>query len=392
MTQIGGPSTRCVHAASGIDPGTNAILPPLVENAAFAFPDLESWRKVALREAAGDTYSRNSNPTERQLEAKVAALEGADTGLSFSTGMSAIHTTLFALLDPGMRAVSIRDAYGATYLHFTQILPRFGIECQVCETLDEAQILEEIAKGCDILYLETPTNPLLRVVNLAKLSAAAHDVGATVIVDNTFATPINQHPIQLGADLVIHSATKYLGGHNDLTGGLVVGSIDLIERIYRYRELTGPGLGPHRAHLLLRSIKTLGLRVQRQNENAMAMARFLEAHPKVGRVFYPGLESHPAHEVAKSQMGGFGGVLSFEVPGGLEAIARFLPRLQYAYMAPNLGQVDTVVGPPALTSHVELTPEERQKSGVPEGLVRYAVGIEDIEDLQADMDAALEIL
>jgi cystathionine gamma-synthase len=213
-----------------------------------------------------------------------------------------------------------------------------------------------------------------------------------VIVDNTFATPINQHPIELGADLVIHSATKYLGGHNDLTGGVVVGSFELIEKIYRYRELTGPGLGPHRAHLLLRSIKTLGLRVQRQNENALAMARYLDSHPKVGKVYYPGLEDHPNHAVAKSQMEGFGGVLSFEVPGGLEAIARFLPKLQYAYLAPNLGQVETVVGPPALTSHVELTPEERVASGVPEGLVRYAVGIEDIEDLQSDMEDALKFI
>lgn len=383
------PSTRSVHTASQIDPATYSILPPIVENAAFAFKDLETWRAVALHEIPGDTYSRNSNPTERQLEAKVAALEGTQTGLSFSTGMSAIHTSLFALLDPGQRAVSIRDAYGATYLHFTQILPRFGIECQVCETMDESQILNEITKGCDVLYLETPTNPLLRVVDLKKLSEAAHAVGATVIVDNTFATPINQHPIELGADLVIHSATKYLGGHNDLTGGIVVGPVDLIEKIFKYRELTGPSLGPHRAHLLLRSIRTLGLRVQRQNENALAMAHYLDAHPKIGKVYYPGLEDHPNHAIAKSQMEGFGGVLSFEVPGGLEAIACFLPKLQYAYMAPNLGQVETVVGPPALTSHVELTPEERAASGVPEGLVRYAVGIEDIEDLQADMEAAL---
>jgi cystathionine gamma-synthase len=387
-----GPSTRSVHTKTQIDPSAYSSLPPIVENAAFAFTDLETWRAVALRETPGDTYSRNSNPTERQFETIVADLEGAQAGLSFSTGMSAIHTTLFALLDPGQRAVSIRDAYGATYLHFTQILPRFGIKCEVCETTDEAQILNEINKGCDVLYLETPTNPLLRVVDLKKLSEAAHTVGAKVIVDNTFATPINQHPIELGADLVIHSATKYLSGHNDLTGGVVVGSADLIEKIYKYRELTGPGLGPRRAHLLLRSIKTLGLRVQRQNENALAMARYLDVHPKIGKVHYPGLEEHPNHIVAKSQMEGFGGVLSFEVPGGLDAIARFLPHLQYAYMAPNLGQVETVVGPPALTSHVELTPEERVASGVPEGLVRYAVGIEDIEDLQADMEAALKLI
>jgi cystathionine gamma-synthase len=387
-----GPSTRCVHDAASLDPATGSILPPIVENAAFAFPDLETWREVALHQRPGDTYGRNSNPTERQFEAKVAALEGAEAGLSFATGMAAIHTTLMALLSPGDRAVSIRDAYGATYLHFTQILPRFGIQTEVCDTMDEEALLAAIAAGCDLVYMETPTNPLLRVVDLAKLAAAAKGAGATVVVDNTFATPINQHPIELGADLVIHSATKYLGGHNDLLGGVVVGPGPLVEQIYRYRELTGPGMDPRRAHALLRSLKTLALRVERQNANALAMARFLEAHPKVGAVHYPGLESHPRHDVARAQMSGFGGVLSFEVPGGLEAIGRFLPLLKYAYLAPNLGQVETVVGPPALTSHVELSEEERQASGVPEGLVRYAVGIEDIEDLRQDMQTALELI
>jgi cystathionine gamma-synthase len=390
MPRHAGPSTRCVHDASELDPATGSILPPIVENAAFAFPDLESWRAVALHERAGDTYGRNSNPTERQFAAKVASLEGAETGLSFATGMAAIHTTLMALLSPGDRAVSIRDAYGATYLHFTQILPRFGIKSVVCDTLDEAALLDAIGAGCTLVYMETPTNPLLRVVDLAKLAAAAKGAGAVVVVDNTFATPINQRPIDLGADLVIHSATKYLGGHNDLLAGVVVGSVTLIDAIYRYRELTGPAMDPRRAHALLRSLKTLALRVERQNHNALAMARFLESHPKVGAVHYPGLESHPQHEVASAQMSGFGGVLSFEVPGGLDAIGRLLPALKYAYMAPNLGQVETIVGPPALTSHVELSVEERRASGVPEGLVRYAVGIEDFEDLKADMAAALE--
>lgn len=386
-----GPSTRSVHANTKQDSEFNSI-PPLVENAAFAFKDLDTWRAVATHQIPGDNYSRNSNPTERHFEEKMAVLEGAQAGISFATGMSAIHTSLFTFLSPGSRAVTIRDAYGATYLHFTKILPRFGIECKVCDTHNESEILASIAEGCDLLYLETPTNPLLRIVDLKKLAAAAHAAGGIVVVDNTFATPINQNPIELGADIVIHSATKYLGGHNDLMGGVAVGSKALIEQIYAYRELTGPGLGAQRAQLLLRSLKTLALRVQRQNENAMQMARYLEGHSKIGRVYYPGLESHPNHEIARGQMKAFGGVLSFEVPGGLEAIARFLPCLKYAYMAPNLGQVETVVGPPALTSHVELTVEERKASGVPEGLVRYAVGIEDIDDLRADMEEALKQL
>jgi cystathionine gamma-synthase len=366
---------------------------PITENVAFAYEDLESWRDVALGRKSGDIYSRNSNPTVRAFNEKMSALEGAEAATHFSTGMAAISTTLFALLSPGQRVVTIKDAYGATYLHFREILPRFGINCELYDTDDEEAILAEIRKGCDILYLESPTNPLLRVVDLEKLFAAAHRVGATTITDNTFATPINQHPIELGADLVIHSATKFIGGHNDLTAGVVCGTAELVKRIYHRRELVGPSLDAHRASLLLRSLKTLALRVERQNENALAMAQFLEKHPRILRVNYPGLQSHPKCDVAKKQMpGGCGGVLSFEVAGGLEAVARVLPRLRYAYMAANLGQVDTVVGPPSVTSHVECTEEERRAAGIPEGLIRYSAGIEDIEDLTADMKQALSIL
>jgi cystathionine gamma-synthase len=393
MTLKEGFSTRCVHTGRSIDPSTHTMNVPIMENAAFAYESLESWQEAALGKKFGDIYSRNSNPTVRAFNKKMAALEGAEEATDFSTGMAAINTALFALLSPGQRAVTIKDAYGATYLHFKEILPRFGIPCDLCETNDEKAILAAIAKGCDILYLETPTNPLLKVVDLKKLFTAAHKVGAITMIDNTFATPINQHPIALGADIVIHSATKFIGGHNDLLAGVVCGKSELVKKIYRYRELTGPSLDPHRAALLLRSLKTLALRIERQNKNALMMARFLEKHPKVLNVNYPGLESHPMHKVAKKQMpGGYGGVLSFEIVGGLKAVARVLPRLKYAYMAANLGQVDTVVGPPSVTSHVECTEEERRAAGIPEGLIRYSVGIEDIEDLATDMDKALSLL
>ena len=392
MLHSEGPSTRSVHLARRVDPTTRAIVPPTIENVAFAYNDLATWREVALHQSPGDIYSRNSNPTARQFEERVAALERAEIATSFSTGMAAISTTLFALLSPTQRAVSVKDAYGATFLHFTQILPRFGVICDVCATEDHEEIEASIAQGCDVLYLESPTNPMLKVMDLARLFEAAHEVGAITIIDNTFATPINQNPIALGADLVIHSATKFLGGHGDVLGGVVCGRRDLVEKVYRHRELTGPSLQAHSASLLLRSLKTLGLRVQRQNENALGIARFLEQHPKVERVYYPGLESNPGHEIAKRQMYGFGGVLSFAVKGGLEAIARFLPRLRYAYMAANLGQVETVVGPPAVTSHVECTEEERAAAGIPEGLVRYAAGIEDLDDLKADLEQALAVL
>jgi cystathionine gamma-synthase len=297
-----------------------------------------------------------------------------------------------ALLGPGQRAVSIKDSYGATYLHFTQLLPRFGVHCDVLATEDIAAFEEAIGQGCDLVYLESPTNPTLKVIDLERICRAAAQVGAVSVVDNTFATPINQNPLKLGADLVIHSATKFICGHNDALGGVVCGRRALVHRIYRYRELTGSMLDPFSAYLLLRSLKTLALRVRQQNENALAIARFLEQQPQVSQVYYPGLPGHPGHEVAARQMHGFGGVLSFDLKGGLAAIREFLPRLRYAYMAANLGQVATVVGPPAATSHVECTEEERAAAGIPEGLVRYAVGIEDMDDLKSDLEQALAAL
>lgn len=384
-----GPSTRSVHLTEEVDPTTRAIVPPIVANAAFAYPDVTTWREVALGTSPGHIYSRNDNPTTDRFEAKVAALEGAEAATSFTTGMAAISSTLLALLSSGDRAVTVKDAYGGSYLCFTDILPRFGIDTAICETDDTAALEAAIAQGCDLLYLESPTNPTLKVTDIQRLAAAAHEQGAVVVVDNTFATPINQLPLALGADLVIHSATKFLNGHGDVLGGIACGGTELVDRVYAYREIAGTGLDAHAASLLLRSLKTLGLRVARQNANAMAVADWLEDHPQVAAVHYPGLPSHPRHELAATQMSGFGGMLSFELEGGLDAVERVLPRLRYAYLAANLGQVETIVGPPATTSHVELTEAERAEAGIPEGLVRYAAGIEDAEDLLADLELAL---
>ena len=243
-----------------------------------------------------------------------------------------------------------------------------------------------------MLYLESPTNPTLKVLDLERLATAGHAVGAVVVVDNTFATPINQRPLELGADLVVHSATKFLGGHADALGGIVCGSRELIDRIYHYREINGATIDPFAAYLLLRSVKTLQLRVERQNASAMAIARHLEEHPAVEAVFYPGLESHPHHEIAARQMKGYGGVLSFSIRGGFDSVRAVLPRLELAHMAANLGAVETIVGPPATTSHVEMTADERASMGIPESLVRYSTGIEDVEDLIADLDQALEVV
>jgi cystathionine gamma-synthase len=304
--------------------------------------------------------------------------------------MAAISNTLHALLAPGRRVVSVKDTYGGTSKVFTDFLPAFGIEVDLCDTTDFDEIEASIARGCDLLYLESPTNPTLKVVDLERLARAGHENGATVVVDNTFATPINQNPLALGADLVVHSATKFLGGHADALGGVVVGSRQLIERIFHYREINGATLHPMAAYLLIRGMKTLELRVERQGQSAQKIAEYLVSHSKVEAVNYPGLSSHPQYAIARRQMRGFGGMLSFSLGEDLDIVRKFLPRLQLAHAAANLGSVETIVGPPATTSHVEVPADERARLGIPEGLIRYSTGIENVDDLLADLDAALE--
>ena len=365
---------------------------PVVHSVSFAYKDIDTWQKVALGQESGHIYSRNTNPTVRAFEDKVKTLEGAQAATSFASGMAAISNTLATFVQPGDRIVSIKDSYGGTNVIFNEFLPPLGIDVALCETGDYVQLEAEIAKGCRLLYLETPTNPTIKITDIERLAAKAHAVGALVVVDNTFATPINQLPLELGADIVLHSASKYLGGHADALGGVICGSHELVEKVYHYREINGATLAPMDAYSLLRGMKTLKLRVERHNSNAMAIAHYLQSHPMVEQVNYPGLASHPGHDIAKQQMSGFGGMLSFSVKGGLEAIKLFLPKLQFAHMAANLGCVETVVGPPVTTSHVECSAEERAAAGIPEGLVRYSAGIEDIEDLIADLEQALGVL
>ena len=365
---------------------------PVVHSVSFAYKDIDTWQKVALGQEPGHIYSRNTNPTVRAFEDKVKTLEGAQAATSFASGMAAISNTLATFVQPGDRIVSIKDSYGGTNVIFNEFLPPLGIDVALCETGDYVQLEAEIVKGCRLLYLETPTNPTIKITDIKRLAAKASAVGALVVVDNTFATPINQLPLELGADIVLHSASKYLGGHADALGGVICGSHELVEKVYHYREINGATLAPMDAYSLLRGMKTLKLRVERHNSNAMAIAHYLQSHPMVEQVNYPGLASHPGHDIAKQQMSGFGGMLSFSVKGGLEAIKLFLPKLQFAHMAANLGCVETVVGPPVTTSHVECSAEERAAAGIPEGLVRYSAGIEDIEDLIADLEQALGVL
>jgi len=370
--------------------GTTQV--PVVHSVSFGYDDFDEWYAVAIGERPGHIYSRNTNPTVDAFEEKVRLLEGGQAVTSAATGMAAISNTLYALLRPGKRVVSVKDTYGGTSKIFTEFLPQYDVDVELCDTTDADAIEAAIERGCDLLYLETPTNPTLKLIDLERLTAAGHAAGAVVVVDNTFATPINQNPLALGADLVVHSATKFLGGHADALGGVVVGSEDLIERIYHYREINGATLHPEAAYLLLRGMKTLHLRVERQQANAQRIAEFLEQQDPVTVVNYPGLPSHPQHEIARKQMRGFGGMLSFGLDGGLETVARFFPKLRLSHAAANLGAVETIVAPPATASHVECTPEERAALGIPEGLLRYSAGIEDVDDLIEDLRQALATL
>ncbi len=403
-----GDGTRCVWAGEASLGPDGATVPPVYHGVTYGYDDMAEWKAVALGERPGHIYSRNTNPTVELFERKVRELEGAEAATAFATGMAAISDTLSALLAPGDRVVSITDTYGGANRIFTEFLPRLGIEVTLVPTHDAEALAAEIDRGCSLVYLETPTNPTLKVVDIARMAGSARAVGATVVVDSTFATPINQRPLELGADLVLHSATKFIGGHSDAMGGVVAGSEALVGTIFRYREINGASLDPMSAFLLTRGLKTLELRVERQNANALEVARFLSHHPAVEAVYYPGLESHPGHEVARRQMRGFGGVLSFalavEVVEAAEAVgigasgeaakaealvARFLGGLDLAHRAASLGSVATLVGPPSTTSHVELTREARARAGIPEALIRYSVGIENSSDLVADLERAL---
>jgi cystathionine gamma-synthase len=387
-----GLSTRAVWGGEEAAPPHGVTVPPVFLGVTFGYDDLDAWQAAGTGAGPGHIYSRNTNPTVEAFEAKMRALEGSEAATSFATGMAGISNTLWTLLAPGRRVVSIRDTYGGTNRIFIDHLPRFGVDVELCDTSDHEAIERAVAAGCDVLYMETPTNPTLKVLDIARLAAAARAVGATTVVDNTFATPVNQRPLDLGADLVVYSATKYLGGHSDAMGGVVCGDEDRIRRIFQYREINGASLDAMSAYLLTRGLKTLEVRVLRQNENALRMARFLAGHPQVEAVYYPGLESHPHHDVAKRQMTGFGGVLSFSLGGGLERVRALLGALRLAHRAASLGSVGTLIGPPSVTSHVELTPAERAEAGIPESLVRYAVGIENAQDLIADLRQALDQL
>lgn len=393
-------ATQAVHAGEERRKPYGALTTPIVQTSTYTFEKtadiLAFMEDKAARKAARDAgedlslrgeYGRYSNPTLLAAEGKLATLEGGDRAVLFSSGMSAITMTMLALLSGGDHAIVVRDCYRRTREFANTYLPKWGIETTLVPIGDLDAMADAVRSNTRLIFTETPTNPYLRITDLAKVAEVARPNGIITAVDSTFGTPVNIHPLELGIDLVIHSATKYLAGHNDLLAGVVIGSHRLLNPIEEMRGLLG-GIGsPHDAYLLIRGLKTLVLRVRQQNESAMRVAQFLEDHPAIERVYYPGLSSHPDYEVAQRQMTGFGGVVSFELAGDKETTSRFIDRVQLPYIGPTLGGVEGIIQQQAL--FISLDPKERAASGVKDTLVRYALGIEDADDIIADLDQAL---
>lgn len=385
------PETKSVWAGETDSFPYNTTQPSTVNSVAFSYDNVEEWMAVAKGDKKGYIYGRNTNPTVEILEKKVAILEGAESSTAFSSGMAAISNTLFANLKPGDRVVVGKDSYGGTSKIFMEFLPKFDIDVVFCDTTDIKKFKKEIEKKCDLLYLETPTNPTLKIQDIQALTEYTKTSKSLVVVDNTLATPINQNPLSLGADVVLHSATKFLCGHSDAIGGIACGNKDIIDKIFHFREINGACLDPNPAYMILRGMKTLSLRMEKHNNNAMELSRWLSKHNNVKNVFYPGMPHHDGHEIAKNQMNGYGGVLSFSVADE-NLISNFISNLKFAHAAAHLGSLDTIVGPPKTTSHVENTSQERIELGIPENLIRCSVGIEHIDDIKNDFDRALRAL
>ena len=369
----------------------DAVTVPIVCTATYSFSDTQEIRDHFEGRVEREEYGRYGNPTVRAAERKLAALEGAEDAVLFDSGMSAITSTLWAMLKPGDHIVLTSDCYRRTRQFVKTVLARYGVESSFVDPSDYQAIERAIVGGkTRLLVTESPTNPYLHVVDVARLSTIAKKHRRLkLVVDSTLATPVNQRPLEQGADLVVHSCTKYIAGHNDVLAGGVCGAQSLIEALREFRGMVGGILDPHAAYLLLRGAKTLALRVERQNESALSIARFLERHPGVERVYYPGLESHPNHAIAQNQMCGFGGMVSFLVNGDVDTCSRFIDACRVPSVGPSMGGVESLIEQTALMSFYELSTEERLAVGIQNNLVRLSVGIEHPDDLIEDLDQAL---
>ncbi|WP_127792379.1 cystathionine gamma-synthase [Agromyces sp. LHK192] len=374
--------TRAIHAGQAFDPTTGAVIPPIYQTSTYVQDGIGGLRN-------GYEYSRGGNPTRTALEQQLAALEGGVRGLSFASGLAAEDALLRTVLAPGGHVVVGDDVYGGTHRLIRRVLGAWGVGHSTVDTSDLDAVRAAITPETKVLWVETPSNPLMKISDIAALAALGREAGAVTVVDNTFASPALQQPIALGADVVVHSTTKYLGGHSDVVGGGLVfapGQEELAERVGFTQFAAGAVSAPFDAFLTTRGIKTLGVRMQRHSENASAIAERLDAHAAVARVFYPGLESHPGHELAARQMSGFGGMLSIELAGGGEAARRFAESTELFQLAESLGGVESLVNHPWSMTHASVRGTEAE---VPESIVRLSVGIEDVDDLLADIDGAL---
>ncbi|MCF6321578.1 MAG: methionine gamma-lyase [Rhizobiaceae bacterium] len=386
-----GLATRAIHF--GYDPQDEhgALTPPLHLTSTYAFETAEAGGEIFAGEREGFVYSRVGNPTTDLLERRIANLEGGEAALATASGMGAITALLWTYLQSGDEIITDLTLYGCTFALFSHGFSRFGIKVTHVDMTDSATLEAAISDKTKFVYFETPANPNMRIVDIAAISHIAHARGAQVIVDNTYATPIITRPIELGADFVVHSATKYLGGHGDLLAGIIVGRLEeMIEvRTIGIKDMTGAVIAPFNAMLILRGLKTLELRMERHSENAMRIAQMLEAHPAVEVVHFPGLKGFAQHDLAKVQMSMFGGMIAFEVTGGFEGGKQVMNRLNLIQRAVSLGDAETLIQHPASMTHVTYTQEERAAHGISEGLIRISAGLENVDDILADLDHAL---
>ncbi|MCZ4351219.1 methionine gamma-lyase [Roseovarius aestuarii] len=392
MNNDHGFATRAIHL--GYDPMAHegALTPPLHLTSTFAFETAEAGGETFAGERAGHVYSRISNPTLDVLEKRIASLEGAEAGLALASGMGAITSTLWTLLAPGDEVIVDKTLYGCTFSFFHHGLGKFGVTIRHVDMTDPANLKTAISERTRVVYFETPANPNMRLVDIAAVSRIAHDAGAVVVVDNTYATPYLTRPISLGADLVVHSATKYLGGHGDLVAGIVVGRAEQIAdiRLFGMKDMTGAVMAPFNAMLVMRGLKTLRLRMDHHCTSAQEVADWLENHPAVSKVHYPGLRSFAQHELAMRQMDKPGAMIAFELMGGIEAGRRLMNQLNMIGRAVSLGDAETLIQHPASMTHSTYTPEERAEHGISDGLIRLSVGLEDVKDIINDLSQALE--
>lgn len=377
-----GFATRAIHAGQEADPTTGATIVPIYATSTYT--------QAGPAEHKGYEYSRSGNPTRTALETCLASLEGGDVGLAFASGLAATHAVFEALLRPGDEVLCNADLYGGTFRILDKVFKPWGLVPKYTEDVSVEGFKAQLTPKTKMVWLETPTNPMLQVIDLAAITDLVRKQSAIVVVDNTFASPYLQQPLHLGADLVVHSTTKYLGGHSDVVGGAVIGRRELMSTVKFHQNASGGVPGPFDAYLTLRGIKTLALRMEKHCTNARHLADWLAHHPEVTHVFYPGLVSHPGHAIAKKQMRNFGGMISIRVKGGKEGTVRFLKRTKLFSLAESLGGVESLVNHPATMTHASIPVELRTKRGVDDGLIRLSVGIEDVADLQADLDYALK--